>query len=752
KSVGTAPYVKTTCGKVPLYIGGLPSDSGTLGNPFVGLIDEVRVSKVVRNPATDAAGGPYVADDKTSVLLHFDEESGAPLNAAGAPTTSAPLPALFEDRGTLDATYEFLERYCNVRWYAPTDLGIVCPLTPILTVTGSELKRAPKMIHRWITVTPLYMPGPPESVSSRDVAIWKLRMRIGGQNFWVCHSFYGYYDLYLKDHPEWFAQGYSGQPPQPCYTDPGFIAQVVKDANAYFDGKGAPPGATAAGDVYGLVPMDNNSWCKCPRCQAEMNQSQMSNLQFNNGKASNYIFNFVNKVAREVHKTHPDKWIGALAYSDYAYYPDKFKVEPNVIIQTCLHVRNWWCPSMEVNDRKVLDEWRAQDPKRQLYLWLYYNFPALNAMYGDWKYYPGYFAHTVVKQMKWYESRGLQGIFMEHSSEFQQSYLMDQLEFYVTLKLACDPTLDGDKLINEFFTRYYGAAAKPMQALYEQIEETFSNPKNYPPEIQNSPGHQHQTEELAWATLGTPERMAAGQKLMDAAKAAAVTPEEKQRVAVFEQGQWQYMVEGRKQYEAHAKNRTQAPPSVTVPRVAPQAAPAAGAVASGWIDWSQAKDVVGWATLNGDPTPRKVSTRLAHDGKYLYVQFTEELDTAKLVATPMIYDGDDWEIFVAHQRNAGCRQVSLSPKAEFASTPYGEAAGTWESGAVVVSDKAGGRWTLSVALPLAKLLPGGVKAGAVLYGNFYRASPGASSLLAWAPNFAGGFHDTSRLAEITLGE
>ena len=41
--------------------------------------------------------------------------------------------------------------------------------------------------------------------------------------------------------------------------------------------------------MFGLVPMDNNSWCKCPRCQAELNQAEMSNQQFNNGKASDYI-------------------------------------------------------------------------------------------------------------------------------------------------------------------------------------------------------------------------------------------------------------------------------------------------------------------------------------------------------------------------------------------------------------------------------------------------------------------------------
>ena len=744
KSVGTAPYVKTTCSHAALDIGGIASDTGSTGNPFRGLIDEVRVSTGVRAPA-DRAGGPYAPDADTTVLYHFDEDKGEPVNVAKPAASTAPLPGLFDERGTLDATYQFLESFCNVRWYAPTEVGTTCPKSPTLTVRGTQVRRAPKMIHRWITPTALYMPGPPDRIPARDVQVWKLRMRIGGQNFWVCHSFYGYYDRFLKTHPDWFAQGYgSQQPPQMCYTNPEFIAQVVQDARDYFDGKGAKPGATATGDVFGLVPMDNNSWCKCPRCQAELNKAQMGNQQFSNGKASDYIYNFVNKVAREVHKTHPNKWIGALAYSDYAYYPEKTRVEPNVIVQACLHTRNWWCPSMEVNDRKILDTWRANEPTRPLYLWLYYCFPALNAQSGNYSYFPGYFAHRIVKQMKWYNDRRIQGIFMEHSSECGQSYLMDQLEFYVTLKLADDPALDGNKLINEFFTRYYGAVAKPMKELYLRIEETFSNPKSYPVEIQKSPAHQHQNELLAWGSLGTEARMAEFRTLMDEAKADAKTPDEKQRVALFEQGQWNYMVEGRNRYLSRSKGRAQAPPQVRVPRVAD----AGGDPAK--LDWSQAKDLGGWGGLSGDATDRKLQTRIAHDGRFLYVQLTEQLNPAVMIAGGAVYDGDDWELFFAPRRSATYRQLCVGPSGKSVEIAYGEASSAWDSRVAVSSEKTAGQWTVRVALPMDRLAPEAIKSRGVFYANFYRASPGASHLLAWIPTYAGGFHDTSRLAEFSL--
>jgi len=124
------------------------------------------------------------------------------------------------------------------------------------------------------------------------------------------------------------------------------------------------------------------------------------------------------------------------------------------------------------------------------------------------------------------------------------------LELYLTFKLADDPDLDGEALIAEFFTRYYGPAAAPMKALYCAIEDAYSNPAGYPESIRTSPAHQHQTAQLAWGSLGTPERMEQFAKLMNQARAAAETPDEKARVALFEKGIWAYMVEGRKLHDA----------------------------------------------------------------------------------------------------------------------------------------------------------------------------------------------------------
>jgi len=511
-----------------------------IGNAFHGLLDEVRVMGGVHRPH-GIPTKPHVPDADTLLLLHADEAAGARLRR-GERRQAAPLPDFFGDNGTLHAVYDFLERRCGVRWYVPGDIGTVAPRRPSLTIAPVRDKRRPSMAYRWIAPTALFLPTPAERVSSRDTDLWRLRNRLGGLPYTANHSFYGYYDRFLKTHPDWFAPGYTGQPPQMCYTNPEFIAQVVQDARDYFDGKGAPPGSAALGDYFALVPMDNMSWCKCARCQALMNRDEERNPQFNNGKASDYVWGFVNAVAREVRKTHPSKWIAALAYSDYAYAPRE-PIEPNVAVQMCLHVRNWFCPSMEANDLKVLRAFTA-DRRRPVYLWLYYNFPALQAQYDGYQTFPSFFARTLLRQMPMYRQGGIRGMFIEHSSEFGQSHMGDVPDLWLTLKLAEDATLDGRALYVRYFREFYGAAAQPMRKAYELIEAAYGTPGNYPDSVRLSPGHQHQTRELAWRYVGTPERMAQIGRQIEEARKAARTETEKARVELFGRGIWQPMVEG----------------------------------------------------------------------------------------------------------------------------------------------------------------------------------------------------------------
>ncbi|MCC6441938.1 MAG: DUF4838 domain-containing protein [Armatimonadetes bacterium] len=490
-----------------------------------------------------------------------------PLDDAGLLAAVRP-PETFDAQASLYAVYDFLERYGGVRWYAPGEIGRAVPARKTFAVGEGEIRRSPAFRFRQGNYLPVYgmLKAVWDDPSPEAVRLYARRMRLGGEPYAANHSFYGYYDRFWHPnaeaperfesaHPEWFAQGYPGQPPQMCFTDPGFRQQAAQDARDFFDGKGAKPGAQAEGDFFALVPMDNSDWCRCERCQVALNQAERSNPHFSNGWTSDYIFGFANAVAREIRASHPGKYLATLAYSSYAYYPERLRLESNIAVQLCLHVRNWWAPSMEQNDTRFYRSWTQKEKDRPIYLWLYLTFPEEIAMNGGWRCFPGFFAHTLHRQFAMFAQDKIRGAFLNN--------LGDHLDTYLTFRFLDDPSQDVDRLIDEFHRLYYGPAAAPMKRLYLTIESIFSDPANYPESVRSAKGHQHQTEEMAWRYLGTAERMAALGKLMARARSLARTDLQKRRVALFARGIWDPMVEGRRLWLAKQ------PPSSAGERTAP---------------------------------------------------------------------------------------------------------------------------------------------------------------------------------------
>ena len=518
---------------------------------------------------------------KALVLMGRDKQDvGEVKYAAADPFAFRTWPDLFDEQGTLYAVYDFLERFCAVRWFTPTEIGMDHPKASTLTVTGTGVRRQPAFAYRdcgWIMdmsenyegVTGLW-PRTSEEAKAYEAAAypslhqrfpnhWQYvhakrggarlflhRMRLGGQRYRANHSFYGFYDrfweknekspdVFVGTRPSWFAQGYESKPPQMCYTNPEFAAQVIEDARDYFDGKGAQPRAVAFGDYFALVPMDNSGYCKCDACQACRNDAEASSPFFSNGLWSDYVFGFANRVAREVRKTHPDKLLATLAYSKYAKYPAHTVLEDNIAVQLCLHVRNTYDRAMQRNDLDILESWATREKNRPIFLWLYYCFPAACGQRTGWHVFPGFFAHQIAESFALYQRYGIRGAFFNGFGQ--------DVDAYVTFKYLDDSTRGLDTLLDEYFGRYFGAAAEPMKRFYLTVERAYSEPGNYPMRVEGKPIG-HQTEEMAWRYLGTPERMAELGALVQQARELARTDVEKRRLQLFEKGIWDYMWTG----------------------------------------------------------------------------------------------------------------------------------------------------------------------------------------------------------------
>jgi len=468
---------------------------------------------------------------------------------------SIELPGIFDDQSTCYAVYDFLERFCDVRWYGPTELNTNFVPRSTLTIGKKDVRRAPAFKHRHYTdnwswpITLDQWNNPSQAAAD----LYARRMRRGGSKWAGNHSLYQYYDrfgkktaempeLFEEERPEYFAKGYPlGPNTQMCYTNPALIQQVTQDARDYFDGKGIRGNRQPAlGDYFAIVPMDDARWCKCDTCQAVLakDRGRIRGAHFSSGTASNYLFGFVNAVAKEVRKTHPDKFISTLAYHVYAYPPD-FPLEPNVAVAPCIQVRNFWAPLVAKNDLDFYRQW-VDRRDRPIHLWNYGCFPMELALNKNWNCFPGFSAHRIADLIKMYYRDGVQGVFLCGMGE--------QVDFYVMMKLYDDPSLDVDALLNEFFTRHFGAASEPMKQFYLRIESIFNDSNNYPEEVRTKENQFHQNEEIAWKYLGTEERMNELGALMSQAEQLAKTDLEKQRVALWKKGVWDYMLEGRAKY------------------------------------------------------------------------------------------------------------------------------------------------------------------------------------------------------------
>lgn len=556
KSIGSSKYEKTRC-----------ASAETLGTGIMcwGPLDELRLSDVVRKPEEGGPKAAFKPDEHTKLLIHFDDPKG-PSDDSGR-WMPDPMPDIIGKHATEYAVYDFIEKYLGVRWYFPTELGMVFTKTNTLTVSGANIRRSPAMQFRnHPSIYGLQCYAVDEiggamgrvlcnNPSEKERWLFCHRNRAGGRMMAPNHSFHGYAARFLQQdpanpgsfeasHPEYFAVGReaSGTERQLCYTSPDVIAQVVKDAKEYFATGSTHGGANVGADYFSVCPLDTQDQCLCTNCQAQLHME--SNAPFANGDSSELVWNFTAKIAREIQKEFPDKFIAQNAYHDYSMYPSNVDLPSNLIVGPCLGTRTY-CTLDPATNREVRQykEWIKKGiPKgMDITVWLYQCFPTETGAFNKFHPFPGFHGHMVEKSMKMFTSDGVKGIALCGIAEYVDQWL--------TYQYANDPKQDVDKLLNEFFDRFYGPAAEPMKKFYLLVEKQWSDPKNR----NCSPGCEYQfssSPEVSWENQGNAAVMKQLGEYMAEAKKLATTDEQKRRIALFDEAVWQFMLQGQRDYQA----------------------------------------------------------------------------------------------------------------------------------------------------------------------------------------------------------
>lgn len=500
------------------------------------------------------------------------------------------MPELWEARGSLNATYEFLQTLCGVEWLDPTEVGTFIPRKKSLKVQTGVVRRepfvrnrdmaiepeewdktrSPQEWQRWLEVAyPRAMARDGERAVKEAKKLFALRLRLGGANgrHHANHSFYWCYDRFwdtnnvnfVEYHPEWFSRSAttaskkqgdiyasvaSKKPSQMCFSNPEFIKQTIKDVQAYFDAGGytnrytcqgvpasaANPVASWGKDVYCLEPMDNGDYCQCERCAAMYDKTR----EADSGLRSDYWFKFVNAVAREIKVSHPGRKIATLAYGRGREGLPTFPIEDNVVVHFC------WDSNREPNrqplfkqQRDLLKAWHAAYPERELGLWFYNGFPHESGTWFKYLPMPGFFGELCAREFRFIKQMNVRDTIFFCGAK-------DDFESFITAKLLWEPEDDYAQLKNRFFNSF-GPAAAAIEEFYDTIETRYCTITNWQG-FANHPERGH-----SWGLIIDGPTFDKLRTCMAAAERAVASSDQfyQQRVRNWRVGYWDYICEAK---------------------------------------------------------------------------------------------------------------------------------------------------------------------------------------------------------------
>ena len=276
----------------------------------------------------------------------------------------------------------------------------------------------------------------------------RLDTKRGGKHTYqgFVHTFYRLIppEKYFKDHPEWFSEingKRTHKRAQLCLTNEQMRKELVKNLKERLRKN---PAAT-------IASVSQNDWagnCQCRRCAA---------IEKQEASPAGLVVRFVNSIAADIEKEFPNVAISTLAYQYTRKPPKHVKPRHNVIVRLC---------SIECSFSKPLTDERNKEFRDDIVGWS----KICNRLY-IWDYTTNFKHHIMPHpnlrvlgpNVKFFVDHNVKGIF-EQGAYTTNGAEMAELRAWVLAKLLWDPSLDGQKLIDEFIDGYYGPAGPHIKA------------------------------------------------------------------------------------------------------------------------------------------------------------------------------------------------------------------------------------------------------------------------------------------------
>jgi hypothetical protein len=355
------------------------------------------------------------------------------------------------------AVVSFIEDSLGVRWFAPGDAWEYVPKG-----TPGELTAEPRDGVKVPSTSPRLWSG--HNFADSWIR-WNLRNKVVQGEVVPRRQFqnnlYRVFppSRYGKTHPEYYplidGKRWIPEPGyrywRPCESNPDVIRLTVEYARKWFD-------EHPETDSFSVGMDDISHLCGCPTCRAlDPHPDSYEKHEF-----SDRHYKFVNAVAREIAKTHPDRYVGALIYA-IARKPPKTvdRLEDNVF-GFITEVSARWCePGRKDADHAITREWARRCKHLSRYDY-----------FGLGTFTPRYYPHSMAEQIKFDKSLGLEGMYSELNTFLPHTAPM----IWAFARLEWDASLDIDALLNEFMTKMFGPAAPAMARYFDLLERSWNTP------------------------------------------------------------------------------------------------------------------------------------------------------------------------------------------------------------------------------------------------------------------------------------
>lgn len=369
-----------------------------------------------------------------------------------------------DERGSFNAVCGFLHKL-GARWYLPGELGEVLPAISSIELPALDETVRPDFALRQFNFR-FGTVGP-------ETSRWA--MRLGIRNNEKLHIAHGMETMTGNDatfaaHPEWFAlyggkrhytPGYSKN--QLCYSNEELFRETVRFARALLDQYQL--------ESVSIMPPDGyTSICQCEKCMGKDSPERSDR-----GRLSDYVWDFVNRVAKEVGKTHPRAKVLNCAYGVYTLPPLKIdKLEPNVLVGIVGGRRPMNKAGSKAEGEAAPEALRAAwSKKTDNPVLIFENYPFTDR---GW-YLPAFAPHALGETINATKGISLgEDIWLTVRQDFEKTDIgFNHFLVYFTARMYWGGKgADVDGMFREYCRLFYGPAEQEMLAFFTHCEANWA--------------------------------------------------------------------------------------------------------------------------------------------------------------------------------------------------------------------------------------------------------------------------------------